>query len=222
MESSDFRTLDELREKFYKEKERNEKIKSYLGQPLISDFLAVGEIKQPRVYTDYELISNLYDDLYHKNYGSPFYTATDIEFDLGLFYVCNEDSDYESSDLVGDAWAKEIEEKIKNNYYNGFLSHRIFLPMRSTWYYSKTPSGFSFPSQRENTKNISNSSESYRKKLEYMEKYSVAQYQLLLMLMKKEYNEVVAYYNDPSNYQTIEDEVNRHIMSLKSKEGKHE
>lgn len=218
MESSDFRTLDELREKFYKEKERNEKIKSYLGQPLISDFLAVGEIKQPRVYTEYELISNLYDDLYHKSYGSPFYTATEIEFDKGLFHIQDEDTIFETKILVGEDEAKRIEKERPRDS----IAHIIFLPMRYSWYYSKTPSGFSFPSQQKEINGISDYNKLRDKTNEYLEKYIIAQNLLLLKLMKKEYNEVVAYYNDPSNYQVIEDEVNRHIMSLKSKEGKHE
>jgi hypothetical protein len=223
MEAKDYVELDEMKREFYKKKEWQEKMGSYLKDPSVQGFMKLGDIKPPKIMNDYDLIENIYDKLYDRKYGAIFYNATEIQFNLGLIYLRDEDTFYESCGLIGESWANEVRERLKSfSGSNEYIGHKIYIPMRGSIYYTNEPKGFQFPSQYEDTKDISNFNEMSCKTYEYMEKYSIAKYQLLLMLMEKDYQDVVAYYNNPDNYKAIEDKVDRHILSLKNKESKNE
>ena len=215
MRDSDFKVY---RSKFEKEVEKRDFISKLENDDNVFKYLELCGSKPKKELHDLEIIKKLFRDFD--------LTSDDILFIQGVF-LAEEDGEY-----IGDIINKELipeneveelrtkieEERKRFRIKNYVVKYELFNPFdERVANYSDEKKGILFPSYNDAALRATNRFTKFHLEYLYKMKCVYAKYLMFLKLMHSNYEDVVEYYNNPANYQAIENEVDENMKVLKKR-----
>ena len=218
MKDSDF---IKYRSKFNKEIEKRDTILKLVHDENVAKYLELNESKPKKEESDLEIVRKVF-----RNFDLH---SEDVFFIEGV-YLGIEDGEYVgdivNEELISDSEVPYLKHKIAgmNRGYrcNYLIKYKVFNPLTNIYNgrdypYTDEKKGMLFPSYNEAALKANNKITKEELSLLYRQKVIYAKYLLLLKLMNMKYEDVVEYYNNPQNYESIENEVDVTIRKLKLK-----